>query len=453
MTKLILLLCTIAHAWNDHYDEEDDAWVLKIIIPILLGVVLICVGGCFYQSYIREKTREEEEDIYGNDKPPSYLNKQKYLPNIQPASQIYQAETKPYLSQHKAKPHMNNFQTGSNCYDNFQPYQQNFNQNQMYQQFAPVQTLTHTQSAMNNPALESTYGTLPMRKTTQSYNTLLNKPHLQSLRPSVSYGQEPGYPEANYANQNLQIQHIQNQQLLSQGRGVNPSQMKLPRSTSFMQPQLGNSIYGTLPRQQTHGIFQSQFNQRNNFRQRHSSVNGILEVPDNFKPDVNLLKGKKVNFLEDSGVSLPSSGASIEEASIRSNSPKFQGNFLPGASELARACGPYIGNGQFSQRQHQGNHQLLSSRNSGNSSIVPSVRRSLSLTDISRPVVQRRMPEILGASFQPTADPYLNAVQTAYEQFQPRPFNTTSRRSSVNNFLERKPGNGLNGQHDTTIYL
>lgn len=360
--------------------------------------------------------------------------------------------SKPYLSQHKAKPHMSNFQqTGPACYDNFQPYQQNFGQNQVYQQFSP-QTLSHTQSAMNNIMPESTYGTLPLRKTTQSYNTFLNKPHLQPFRQSVSHqGPEPVYEaNANY-NQNLQIQQIQNQQLLSQGRGVNPSHMKLPRSTSFMQPQLGNSIYGTLPRQQTQGFFQQQFNQHpNNHRQRHNSMNTILDVPDNFKPDLNLFKGKKVNFLEDSGVSLPSSGASIEEASVRSNSPKFQGNFLPGASELARACGPYIGNGQFSQRQ--GNHQLLPNRNSGLVG-AQTVRRSLSMTDISRPVVQRRIPEILGASFQPTTDPYLNAVQTAYEQFQPRSFNTTSRRSSVNNFLEKRPGNGLNGQHDTTIYL
>lgn len=499
---LLAIHFSAANAWNDHYDEEDDAWVLKIIIPILLAVILICIGGCFYQSYIREKTAQEEEDIYGNDKPPSYLNKQKYLPNIQPATQIYQANTKPYLSQHQKtydappKP----FPQNSN---NFNPpgpaSNQNYTPNPHLYQQRQHNLLPHTQSVLepNN----NTYGTLPFRRTTQSYNTVLNKPRFQSFRqPQLSYQQsqsvnnptEPIYIQnnsetSNYSdNLNYQIQQLQNQQILTQGRGVNPqpinfqapnqnfnTMQKIPRSCSFAHNNFGQNIYATLPRHQ--GIL-GQSNNLNNqfpqsfqrnrqiFRQRHNSMNGILDVPENFRPDPNLFKpiNKKVNFIEDSGVSLPSSGASIEEASMRSNSPKYTENpYLPGASELAKACNQH-GNGQI-QHQVQMGHMLqqpqhlnLRSSSSSNSG----VRRSLSMTDITRPQVQRRVPDIIGAQRtsvfdQNHNDPYLRAVQTAYEQFQPSKFQPrhfqNSRRSSINHFLEPTVSN--NRVMDTTIYL
>lgn len=73
----ILVLNPQVAAWNDHYDKEDDAWVMKIFFPIIAALILLCVGSCGYANYCKKPptgTEEEDEvdrseDVYTLNKP------------------------------------------------------------------------------------------------------------------------------------------------------------------------------------------------------------------------------------------------------------------------------------------------------------------------------------------------------------------------------------------------
>jgi hypothetical protein len=74
---ILILSATPAHGWNDHYDEEDDAWVMKIFFPIIAILITLCLGSCCYVNYFKKQSTEESEDqdvdrhegIYTLDKP------------------------------------------------------------------------------------------------------------------------------------------------------------------------------------------------------------------------------------------------------------------------------------------------------------------------------------------------------------------------------------------------
>lgn len=73
----ILVFTPSVTAWNDHYDKEDDAWVMKIFFPIIAALILICVGSCGYANYCKPPTLVGEdddevdraEDVYTLNKP------------------------------------------------------------------------------------------------------------------------------------------------------------------------------------------------------------------------------------------------------------------------------------------------------------------------------------------------------------------------------------------------
>lgn len=67
---------TFVAAWNDHYDKEDDAWVMKIFFPIIAALILLCLGSCGYANYCKKPTEHNEdeevdrsEEVYSLSKP------------------------------------------------------------------------------------------------------------------------------------------------------------------------------------------------------------------------------------------------------------------------------------------------------------------------------------------------------------------------------------------------
>lgn len=67
---------TFVAAWNDHYDKEDDAWVMKIFFPIIAALILLCLGSCGYANYCKKPTENNEdeevdrqEEVYSLSKP------------------------------------------------------------------------------------------------------------------------------------------------------------------------------------------------------------------------------------------------------------------------------------------------------------------------------------------------------------------------------------------------
>jgi hypothetical protein len=66
----------LVQAWNDHYDKEDDAWVMKIFFPIIAALILLCLGSCGYANYCKPQTENNEdeevdrhEEVYSLNKP------------------------------------------------------------------------------------------------------------------------------------------------------------------------------------------------------------------------------------------------------------------------------------------------------------------------------------------------------------------------------------------------
>jgi len=77
--SVLIILAThpqFAAAWNDHYDKEDDAWVMKIFFPIIAALILLCLGSCGYANYCKQPVDHDEdqevdrhEEVYSLSKP------------------------------------------------------------------------------------------------------------------------------------------------------------------------------------------------------------------------------------------------------------------------------------------------------------------------------------------------------------------------------------------------
>lgn len=94
--QILILACTYqkVQAWNDHYDEEDDTWVLKVLLPILGCIILFCIAGCLYQHHIRKEAEANgtsDKDLEGTDKLPD--NYEKSNPFLKNRNNLHNYET------------------------------------------------------------------------------------------------------------------------------------------------------------------------------------------------------------------------------------------------------------------------------------------------------------------------------------------------------------------------
>lgn len=156
-----------ANAWNDHYDKEDDAWVMKIFFPIIAALILLCVGSCGYANYCKKPTTGDEdenevdrsEDVYTLNKP-----------------------DRPYLTPHYQR---RTFQPPPPAYDNhaFRPNQPQLGPKQVTQ----PNSIYQRHNPMGNSFVNSYQHYQP-----QGYNNHAIKPN-----PMRSYSFQ--MPQANYS--------------------------------------------------------------------------------------------------------------------------------------------------------------------------------------------------------------------------------------------------------------
>lgn len=139
----IVVLQPGVFAWNDHYDKEDDAWVMKIFFPIIAALILLCVGSCGYANYCKQPTRpgdeedevDRSEDVYTLNKPDRpYLTPHYQRRTFQPPPPAY--------DNHAFRPTqqplgVKQITTPSSLYQRHQPMGMNNSFVNSYQQFQP----------------------------------------------------------------------------------------------------------------------------------------------------------------------------------------------------------------------------------------------------------------------------------------------------------------------------
>lgn len=196
LQSLLIILAThpqFVSAWNDHYDKEDDAWVMKIFFPIIAALILLCLGSCGYANYCKQPVEHNEdeevdrhEEVYSLSKP-----------------------DRPYLTPHYQR---RTFQPPPPAYDNHA--------------FRPG-------AAPQAPAVNNGPKQITASSVYQGH-TPMGAPQTGPNRP---FGMGPGAPGANSYSQ-FQPQQFNQQQYGNHTIKPNPI-----RSQSFQVPQQ-NDIYG-----------------------------------------------------------------------------------------------------------------------------------------------------------------------------------------------------------------
>lgn len=297
---LLSLLIKPTTAWNDHYDEEDDTWVLKVLLPILGAIVLFCIGGCFYQHHIRkeaEKNGESDRDVTGTDQLPSNMTNNKVNPfgeNNYNNHQIQQNQNNNNTNNNINKPKINNINTPptigvSNNYQKVNPFIQRNQSVNNYQQNNTNNTNYQPTSIYSLPRSQSyAFGKGPQQQQQQQQNQQklgqqqnqqnnyeIHKPNTNGINRSTSVMQPNG---SNYFNR-------MNQQ---------------PNNTNF--PKRGHSIHANYMNKPIASFNNQQNNNNNNnsegiYIETGSSESNYSQV-DGMNPNIhrqNLLPGNTSN--------------------------------------------------------------------------------------------------------------------------------------------------------------
>lgn len=186
---------TFVAAWNDHYDKEDDAWVMKIFFPIIAALILLCLGSCGYANYCKKPSEHNEED------------------EVDRCEEVYSLSKpdRPYLTPHYQR---RTFQPPPPAYDNHA--------------FRPGQAPGGAPAALGGP-----------KQITASSVYQRHNPTGQMGAGGQQFGAQ-GQGQFGQVNQTFTNSYSQFQPQFNQNQAIKPNPL---RSYSFQVPQ-SNDIYG-----------------------------------------------------------------------------------------------------------------------------------------------------------------------------------------------------------------